>query len=377
MGALSSFTAPQLGALVVREAVQRAGLAPEDIDEVIMGQVIQAGTGQNPARQTALGAGLPPSVAALTLNKVCGSSLKAVMLAAQAVKLGDADCIIAGGQESMSNGPYLLTKARTGYRLGHGKLLDATVHDGLWDAYNDYHMGCTGEVVAERFDVSREEQDGWSLRSHERAAAAADAGDFDAEILPVSVPQRKGAPVVVSRDESIRADTSMQALGKLRPAFNPEGSVTAGNAPGITDGASAVCVMSDEEARGRGIEPLARIAAYATSGIEPEMVMMAPVKAVEMVLEKTGWDRDEVDLFELNEAFAVQSVAIVRELGIDAERVNVRGGAVALGHPIGASGTRILTTLLYTLRDRGVTRGIAAMCLGGGNAVAMAVERLG
>ena len=376
MGALSSFTAPQLGALVVAEAVERAGLAPGDIDEVIMGQVIQAGTGQNPARQTALGAGLPPAVAALTLNKVCGSSLKAVVLAAQAVKLGDADRVIAGGQESMSNGPYLLPKARAGYRLGHGKMLDATVHDGLWDAYNDYHMGCTGEVVAERFHVSREEQDAWSLRSHQRATAAADAGEFDAEILPVAVPQRKGDPVVISRDESIRGDTSLEALGRLRPAFNPEGSVTAGNAPGINDGASAVCVMSDEEAQTRGLEPLGRIAAYATSGLAPELVMMAPVKAVEMVLDKTGWDRAEVDLFELNEAFAVQSVAVVRELGIDAERVNVRGGAVALGHPIGASGTRILTTLLYALRDRGAKRGIAAMCLGGGNAVAMAVERL-
>lgn len=375
MGALSSFTAPQLGALVVREAVQRASLAPEEIDEVIMGQVIQAGTGQNPARQAALGAGLPPSVAALTLNKVCGSSLKAVVLAAQAIKLGDADRVVAGGQESMSNGPYLLPKARAGYRLGHGKMLDATVHDGLWDAYNDYHMGCTGEVVAERFAVSREEQDAWSLRSHERAAACAAAGEFDAELLPVSVPQRRGDPILVSRDESIRSDTTLQALSKLRPVFDATGSVTAGNAPGVNDGASAVCVMSDEEARSREIEPLGRVVAYATSGLEPELVMMAPVQAVEMVLQKTGWDRDEVDLFELNEAFAVQSVAVVRELRIDTERVNVRGGAVALGHPIGASGTRILTTLLHALRDRGAARGIAAMCLGGGNAVAMAVER--
>ena len=291
MGALSSFTAPQLGALVVREAVRRAGLAPEDIDEVIMGQVVQAGTGQNPARQAALGAGLPPSVGAMTLNKVCGSSLKAVVLATQAIKLGDADRIIAGGQESMSNGPYLLPKARTGYRLGHGKMLDATVHDGLWDAYNDYHMGCTGEVVAERFAVSREDQDAWSLRSHERAAAGSDAGDFDAEILPISVPQRKGDPIVVRRDESIRGDTSLAALGKLRPAFDPEGSVTAGNAPGVNDGASAVCVLSDVEAQARSIEPLARVVAYATSGLEPELVMMAPVKAVEMVLGKTGWHR--------------------------------------------------------------------------------------
>jgi acetyl-CoA C-acetyltransferase len=375
MGALSSFTAPQLGAFVVREAVSRAGLGPEEIDEVIMGQVIQAGSGQNPARQSALGAGLPPAVAALTLNKVCGSSLKAVVLAAQAIKLGDADRIIAGGQESMTHGPYLAPKARTGYRLGHGQLLDATVHDGLWDAYNDYHMGCTGEVVAERFTVSREEQDAWSLRSHQRAAAATEAGEFAAEILPIEVPQRRGDPVVFDRDEPIRGDTSLEALGRLRPVFNPEGSVTAGNAPGVNDGASAVCVMSAEEASERGIESLGRVAAYATSGVEPELVMMAPVSAVEMVLEKTGWERDSVDLYELNEAFAVQSVAVVRELGIDAEKVNVRGGAVALGHPIGASGTRILTTLLHALRDRGGRRGIAAMCLGGGNAVAMAVER--
>jgi acetyl-CoA C-acetyltransferase len=375
MGALSSLSAPQLGALVVREAVQRAGLDPGEVDEVIMGQVVQAGTGQNPARQTALGAGLPPTVAALTLNKVCGSSLKAVVLAAQAVKLGDADCIVAGGQESASSAPYLLPKGRTGYRLGHGKLLDAAVHDGLWDAYNDYHMGCTGEVVAERFDVSREAQDAWSVRSHRRAAAASDAGEFNDEILPVSVPQRRGDPIVVTRDEPIRADTTPEALGKLRPVFAKDGSVTAGNAPGVNDGASAVCVMSAAGAADRGLTPLARVAAYATSGLEPELVMMAPVKAVEMVLEKTGWDRADVELYELNEAFAVQSVALVRELGIDADRVNVRGGAVAIGHPIGASGTRILTTLLHAMRDRGATRGIAAMCLGGGNAVAMAVER--
>ncbi len=376
MGSLSSFTAPQLGALVIREAVQRAGLTPDEIDEVIMGQVVQAGTGQNPARQSALGAGLPPSVAALTLNKVCGSSLKAVVLATQAIKLGDADRIVAGGQESASHGPYLVPKGRTGYRLGHGKLLDASVHDGLWDAYNDYHMGCTGEVVADRFEVSRDEQDQWSLRSHKRAAAATDAGEFADEIMSVSVPQRRGEPIVVDRDEPIRGDTTAEALGRLRPVFNPEGSVTAGNAPGVNDGASAVCVMSADEAASRGLEPLGRVAAYATSGLEPELVMMAPVKAVEMVLEKTGWDRDEVDLFELNEAFAVQSVALVRELKIDPERVNVRGGAVAIGHPIGASGTRILTTLLHAMRDRESARGIAAMCLGGGNAVAMAVERV-
>lgn len=376
MGALSSFQATELGARVVRAACERSGVSPDEVDEVIMGQVIQAGAGQNPARQAALGAGLPPTVAAMTLNKVCGSSLKAVVLAAQAVKLGDAERVIAGGQESMSNGPYLLPKGREGYRLGHGQLLDATVHDGLWCAFSDYHMGCTGEVVADRYEVTRQEQDSWSLRSHQRAAAAAAAGDFDAEILPVSVPRRKGEPIVVDRDETIRGDTSMEALGALRPVFRSDGgSVTAGNAPGVNDGAAAVCVMSADEAASRGLEVMGRIAGYATSGIEPELVMMAPVRAVEMVLERTGWKREEVDLYELNEAFAVQSVALVRELGLDAERVNVRGGAVALGHPIGASGARLLTTLLYALRDRDGRRGIAAMCLGGGNAVALAVER--
>jgi acetyl-CoA C-acetyltransferase len=375
MGGLSSLTAPQLGSAVVRAACERAGLRPDEIDEVIMGQVVQAGTGQNPARQAALGAGLPPTVAAMTINKVCGSSLKAVVLAAQAIRLGDADRIIAGGQESMSKGPYLVPKGRQGYRLGHGKLLDATVHDGLWCAFADYHMGNTGEVVAERYAVGREEQDEWSVRSHQKAAAAADAGEFDAEILPIEVPQRKGDPVVVAEDETIRADTSIEALARLKPVFKADGTVTAGNAPGVNDGASAVCVMSAEEAKERGLESMGRVVAYATSGIEPELVMMAPVEAVRMVLAKTGWTTDEVDLYELNEAFAVQSVAVVRELGLDADRVNVRGGAVALGHPIGASGTRILTTMLYALRDRGARRGIAAMCLGGGNAVALAVER--
>lgn len=376
MGSLSPFRAPQLGALAIGAALQRAGLGPDEVDEVIMGQVIQAGTGQNPARQAALGAGLPPTVAAMTINKVCGSSLKAVVLAAQAIKLGDADRMIAGGQESMTNGPYLVMKGRSGYRLGHGELLDATVNDGLWCAFGDYHMGCTGEVVAERYGVSRQEQDAWSLRSHQRAAAAAQAGEFSGEIVPVELPPRRGEAVIFDRDETIRPDTSLDALGRLKPAFKEAGTVTAGNAPGVNDGAAAVCVMSATEARARGVEALARIAGYATSGIEPELVMMAPVEAVRAVLERTGWRSDEVDLFELNEAFAVQSVAVVRELGIDPERVNVRGGAVALGHPIGASGARILTTLLHAMRDRGVGRGIAAMCLGGGNAVALAVERV-
>ncbi|MGD8818326.1 MAG: acetyl-CoA C-acetyltransferase, partial [Acidobacteriota bacterium] len=376
LGSLSPFRAPELGAIAVKAAIERAGRSPTDIDEVIMGQVIQAGSGQNPARQAALGAGIPPSVAALTVNKVCGSSLKAAVLAAQAIQLDDARCIVAGGQESMTNGPYLLTKARQGYRMGNGELIDATVHDGLWCAFGDYHMGCTGDLVSERYQVSREQQDAWALRSHQRAAAAQESGAFDAEIVPVEVPQRKGDPVLFERDETIRADTSAEALANLRPVFSADGTVTAGNAPGVNDGASAVVVMGEEEAQSAGIPILARIIAYATSGIEPELVMMAPVEAVNMVLDKTGWGRDEVDLYELNEAFAVQSVAVVNELAIDPEKVNVNGGAVALGHPIGASGARILTTLLHAMHQRSAQRGIAGMCMGGGNGVALAVERV-
>lgn len=375
LGSLSPLSAIELGSRVVAAAVERAGVRPEDVEEVIMGHVVQAGCGQNPARQAALGADLPDTVAAMTINKVCGSSLKAVVLAAQAVALEDARCVVAGGQESMSNGPYLVPRARQGYRLGGGELLDATVHDGLWCAFNDYHMGCTGEVVAQRYEVSRREMDEWALRSHRRAAAARDAGEFDAEIVAVEVPQRKGDPLVFDADETIRDDTDMESLAALRPVFDEDGTVTAGNAPGVNDGAAATVVMSEEEARSLGIPFRARIVAYATSGIEPELVMMAPVKAVNAVLAKTGWNRQDVDLYELNEAFAVQSVALVRELDLDPERVNVRGGAVALGHPIGASGARILTTLLHALADRDASRGIAAMCLGGGNAVALAVER--
>jgi len=375
LGTLSPFTAPDLGSFAIKAAVERANVAPEEIDEVIMGHVVQAGCGQNPARQAALKSGLPPTVAAMTINKVCGSSLKAVVLAAQAIMLDDARFIVAGGQESMTNGPYLLPRGRQGYRLGNGELLDATVHDGLWCAFSDYHMGNTGEVVADRYEVSREEQDLWAVRSHERAAAARDNGEFDAEIVPVEVPQRKRDPIVFDKDETIRDDTSVESLARLRPVFQADGTVTAGNAPGVNDGAAAVLVTSEAEAEARGLPIMGRIVAYATSGIEPELVMMAPVDAVNMVLDKTGWDRNEVDLYELNEAFAVQAVAVVRELEIDPEKVNVRGGAVALGHPIGASGCRILTTLLYALADRGGKRGIAGMCLGGGNAVAMAVER--
>ena len=356
LGSLAPLRAPELGAVVVRAAVERVEYDPGKVDEVIMGQVIQAGSGQNPARQAALGAGLPSSVGAFTVNKVCGSSLKAVVLASQAIALGDATCIVAGGQESMTNGPYLLPKARQGYRMGHGELHDATIHDGLWCAFGDFHMGCTGDFVARRYEVSREEQDAWALRSHQRAAAAQESGAFNDEIVAVEVPQRRGSRVVFDRDETIRVDTSPEKLASLAPVFSADGTVTAGNAPGINDGASALMLTGEDDAIARGITPLARVVAYATSGIEPELVMMAPVKAVNIVLEKSGWDRNDVDLFELNEAFAVQSVAVVKELGIDAERVNVNGGAVALGHPIGASGARILTCLLYTSpspRDRG------------------------
>ena len=374
-GALKSFSAPELGALVVGESVRRAGVRPEDVDEVIMGNVIQAGVGQNPARQAALRGGIPFGVSAVTINKVCGSGLKAVMMASQAVKLGDAGIVVAGGMESMSNAPYLLPKAREGYRLGNGTLVDAMIHDGLWCAFENYHMGNTGEVVAERYSVTRAEQDEYALNSHRKAVAAMKAGRFKDEILPVEIPQRKGPPVVFDADESVREDTSLDALTKLKPAFVKDGTVTAGNAPGVNDGASALVVTSAERARELGVEPMARIAAQATSGIQPELVMMAPVEAIRKVLRKAGWSLSEVDLIELNEAFAVQAVAIIRELKLDPDRVNVNGGAVALGHAIGQSGSRLLTTMLYEMKRRDARRGLAALCLGGGNAVAMAVER--
>jgi len=341
-----------------------------------MGCVVQAGLGQNPARQAALGGGLLPAVSAVTVNKVCGSGLKAVMMAAQGIKLGDTDIVVAGGMESMSNAPYLVPKAREGYRLGHGELIDSMIQDGLWDVYNDYHMGCTGEVVAERFHVSREAQDEYALNSHRKAAAAIKAGLFKDEIVPVEIPQRKGSATVFDTDETVREDTSLDALAKLKPAFRKEGgTVTAGNAPPVNDGASAVVVTSLERAQSLGIEPMARIVAQATSGVEPELVMMAPVEAIRKLLTKTGWSLQDVDLIELNEAFSVQAVAITRELGLDPARLNVNGGAVALGHAIGQSGSRLLTTMLYELKRRNAHRGVIALCLGGGNAVAMAVER--
>jgi acetyl-CoA C-acetyltransferase len=314
-------------------------------------------------------------VSAVTVNKVCGSGLKAVMMAAQGVQLGDTEIVVAGGMESMSNAPYLIPKAREGYRLGHGTIVDSVINDGLWCAFDDQHMGCTGEVVAERFQVSREEQDEYSLNSHRKAAAAISSGKFKDEIVPIEIPQRKGAPVVFERDEPVRADTSLESLGKLKPAFKEGGTVTAGNAPGVNDGASALVVTSTERARALGIEPLARIVGQATSGIEPKLVMMAPVEAIRKLLKKIGWALSDVDLIELNEAFAVQAVAITSELNLDPAKLNVNGGAVALGHAIGQSGSRILTTMLYEMKRRNAHRGIAALCLGGGNAVAMAVER--
>ena len=375
LGALKSFKATDLGAIVVREAVKRAGVAAGDVDEVIMGCVIQAGLGQNPARQAALRGGLPDTVSAVTVNKVCGSGLKAIMMAAQGVQLGDTDIVVAGGMESMSNAPYLLPKAREGYRLGNGTLVDAVINDGLWCAFDDQHMGCTGEVVSERFHVSREEQDQYALNSHRKAAAAIKSGRFREEIVPIEILQKKGPPVIFDTDEPVREDTSIESLGKLKPAFKEGGTVTAGNSPGVNDGASAVVVTSRERAQSLGVEPLAKIVAQATSGVEPKLVMMAPVEAIRKLLKKTGWSLGDVDLIELNEAFAVQAVAITRELDLDPEKINVNGGAVALGHAIGQSGSRILTTMLYEMKRRGVHRGIAALCLGGGNAVAMAVER--
>ena len=376
LGALKGFPAPELGALVVREAVARAGIRADDVDEVIMGNVLSAGLGQNPARQAAIKAGLPVKVPALTVNKVCGSGLKAVSLAAQAIRAGDHHLIVAGGMESMSNAPYLLKGGREGLRLGHGELLDSMISDGLWDVYEDFHMGCCGEAVAEKYGVSRQAQDEYALGSHRKAIAAIDAGKFKSEIVAVPVPRKKAPPVPFDTDEGPRRDTSIEALARLRPAFKEGGTVTAGNAPGVNDGASALVVMSEERAGKLGRKPLAEIVAYASSGIEPKMVMMAPLEAVRRTLEKAAWSVDEVDLFELNEAFSVQLLALIRELKLRPERVNVNGGAVALGHPIGCSGARVLTTLLYAMADRKAKRGVAALCLGGGNAVAMAVRAL-
>jgi acetyl-CoA C-acetyltransferase len=377
MGGLSPLSAPELGAKVVAESVRRAGIEPRRVDEVIMGNVVQAGLGQNPARQAALKGGLDPRVAAMTINKVCGSGLKAVGLAAQAVMLGESEIVVAGGMESMSNSPYLMKGARSGFRLGNAELLDAMIVDGLWDVFEDFHMGQTAELVAEKYGISRQEQDQFAFESHQKAVRAMKSCYVSEQIVPIELPQRKGAPVIIRTDESPREDTSLEALARLKPAFKKEGgTVTAGNAPGTNDGAAALVVTSDGNAARMGKVPMARIVAQAVSGVEPKWVMMAPVDAVEKLLAKTGWDRDkDVDLYELNEAFAVAAIAVTRVLKLDPEKVNVNGGAVALGHPIGASGARVLVTLLYELQRRNLKRGIAALCLGGGNAVALAVER--
>lgn len=375
-GGLAPLKATQLGAIAVKEAVRRAGIDAKSVDEVIMGNVVPAGLGQNPARQAGLHGGLDNRVAAMTINKVCGSGLKAVALIAQGVTLGEIEIGIGGGMESMSNCPYLLQDARTGFRIGNSVAVDSMIHDGLWDAFNDFHMGQTAELVADKYKISREEQDKFAYESHQKALHAMKSCFFSSQIVPVEVPQKKGAPVVIEKDESPRADTSMEVLAKLKPAFKKDGTVTAGNAPGTNDGAAALVVTSERKASELGKQPMAKIVAQAVSGVDPKWVMMAPVEAVEKLLKKTGWDRDrDVDLVELNEAFAVQAIAVTRELRLDPAKVNVNGGAVALGHPIGASGARVLVTLLYEMQRRDVHRGIAALCLGGGNAVALAVER--
>ena len=376
-GSLSDFTAPQLGAIVVREAVKRTGIDPASVTECIMGNVVSAGLGQNPARQAALGAGLSAGVGAMTINKVCGSGLKAVALGQQGIQTGNSEIVVAGGMESMTNAPYLLPQARKGYRLGDAKIIDSMVHDGLWDKYNDYHMGNTGENVAEKYGVTREEQDEYALNSHRKAVAAIKECRFKDQIIPVELPakRRGAAPELFAKDESPREDTTMEVLRSLKPAFKKDGTVTAGNAPGVNDGASAVVVMSAAKAKALGLKPMARVVAQATSGIDPAWVMMAPVDAVRQLWKKTGWKNEDVDLYEINEAFSVAAIAVTRELGLDLNKVNVNGGAVALGHPIGATGARILTTLLYEMIRRDVHKGIAALCLGGGNAVGLAVER--
>jgi acetyl-CoA C-acetyltransferase len=375
LGSLTPLSAVDLGALVVREAVKRAGIEPAQVDEIIMGNVISAGLGQNPARQAGLKGGLDNRVAALTINQVCGSGLKAVGLAAQGVQLGDVETVVAGGMESMSNAPYLLPQLRQGHRLGHGKMLDSMIQDGLWDAYEDFHMGMTAELVAEKYKISRQRQDAYALESHRRAVDAIKSCRFSQEIVPVTVPQRKGEPLLFSTDESPRADSTLESLGKLKPAFKADGTVTAGSAPGTNDGAAALVVTSREKAREWGKSPMAKVVGQAVSGVEPRWVMMAPVEAVRKVLAKLDWKIEDVDLVELNEAFAVQALAVIQELGLDPEKTNVNGGAVALGHPIGASGARVLVTLLHEMGRRHARRGIAALCLGGGNAVALAVER--
>src|SRR5260370_5074066 len=376
-GSLAELSAVQLGAMAVREAVKRSQVDAKQVDECIMGNVVSAGLGQNPARQAALNGGLPPEVGAMTINKVCGSGLKAVALGAQAIQTGNSEIVVAGGMESMTNAPYLLPQARKGYRLGNAQIVDSMVNDGLWDVYNNYHMGMTGENVAEKYGITREQQDEYALNSHRKAAAAWKECRFKSQIVPVELPARKKgeAPAIFDKDESVREDTTIEALRALKPAFKKDGTVTAGNAPGVNDGAAAVVVTSYMRAKQLGAEPMAGILAQATSGVDPKWGMMAPVSGVRQIWQKTGWEPDAVDLYELNEAFSVQTLAVMKDLGLDPARVNVNGGAVAIGHPIGASGARVLVTLLYEMIRRDAHRGIAALCLGGGNSVAIAVER--
>lgn len=376
-GSLSGFAAPKLGAMAVREAVRRAGLEPVLIEECIMGCVLQAGLGQNPARQAAIYGGLPPESAALTVNQVCGSGLRAVALCAQAVAAGDAEIMVGGGMECMSNAPYLLPQARSGYRMGNGALVDAMVNDGLWEAYRGFHMGIGAEMIAEKYGITRQEQDAFAASSHQKAAGATVDGLFKEQILPVEIPPAKkgDAPRTFDKDEAIRPETTVETLSKLKPAFKEGGTVTAGNAPGVSDGAAALVVMSAQAAKARGLKPMAVIRGQVTAGREPEWFGLAPIDAVLKLLPKVGWSLDDVELLELNEAFSVQALAVIRDLNIDPAKVNVHGGAVAMGHPIGASGAAVLIKLLYAMAERGKTRGVAALCLGGGNAVAMAVER--
>ncbi len=371
---LLPFTATKLGAMIVEEAVKRAGIQPSDIQELLMGNVISAGLGQNPARQAGIHGGLPVSVPATTINKVCGSSLKAAMIGADAIKAGNYDVILAGGMESMTNAPYLAPKARWGHKMGDGKLIDAMINDGLWDIYNNFHMGMTGEVIAEKYDISRERMDEFAYQSHMKSAKATEEGLSKDEIMPIEIPQKKGDPVIFDKDEGIRKDTTPEGLAKLKAVFKKDGMLTAGNCSQLSDGASAVVLMSEEKAKEMGVTPLAKITGYVSSGVEPELVMEAPIPAVKMLLERTGKTLDDFDLFEHNEAFASASCAVMKGLEIPEEKFNVRGGAVALGHPIGASGARVLTTLIYAMKNHGAKTGIATLCLGGGNAVAMSIE---
>ncbi len=371
---LSPLSAPELGAVAVAEAVKRAGIDSNLVDEVLMGNVVPAGQGQAPARQAAIGAGLPADVGATTINKVCGSGLKAVALGSALIRAGDAEIVVAGGMESMSNAPYLLPRARTGYRLGDGTLKDAVIYDGLWCAFEDHHMGVSAEFIADQFDISREEMDELALQSHQKAVAAIKTGKFEAEIVPVEVPQRRGPPRLIEADEGPRSDTSMEALRRLKPVFQEGGKVTAGNSSGLTDGASAMVIMSRQKADEFGVEPMARITGFAQAAVDPLWLFIAPVPAIHKLYDKTGLKQEEVDLFELNEAFASQMAADAKELRLDWDKINVNGGAIALGHPIGCSGARVMTTLIYNLKDHGLKTGVASLCLGGGEAVAMSVE---